>query len=101
MAFVQCEKDTLFLREFAFALFGGRLNELVGRSWPQQITPNWGSGTHRLALEAEAALGLRQAVLERYEALRRLLDERLGLEPQRETRTLGRQLLGQELRHRP
>lgn len=50
----------------------------------------------RLALEAEAALGLRQSVVERYETLRRLLDERLGLEPQRETRALSRQLLGQE-----
>ena len=50
----------------------------------------------RLALEAEAALGLRQAVMERYEMLTSLLDERLGLEPQRETRALGRQLLGQE-----
>jgi DNA-binding SARP family transcriptional activator len=50
----------------------------------------------RLALEAEAALGLRQAVMERYEMLTSLLAERLGLEPQRETRALGRQLLGQE-----
>lgn len=53
--------------------------------------PSW-----RLALEAEAALGLRKAVLERYETLRRLLEKRLGLEPQKETRALGRQLLGQE-----
>jgi DNA-binding SARP family transcriptional activator len=50
----------------------------------------------RLALEAEAALGLREAVLERYEQLRSLLDERPGLEPQRETRALGRRLLGQD-----
>jgi DNA-binding SARP family transcriptional activator len=50
----------------------------------------------RLALEAEAQLGLRQAVLDRYETLRRLLDKRLGLKPQKETLALGRQLLGQE-----
>jgi DNA-binding SARP family transcriptional activator len=50
----------------------------------------------RLALEAEGALGLRQAVMDRYETLRRILDERLGLQPQRETRALSRQLLGQE-----
>jgi hypothetical protein len=36
-------------------------------------------GLWRLALEAESALGLREAVAERYERLRVLLDERLGL----------------------
>jgi DNA-binding SARP family transcriptional activator len=49
----------------------------------------------RLALEAESALGLREAVDERYERLRALLGERLGLEPDRETRALHRQLLTQ------
>lgn len=49
----------------------------------------------RLALEAEATLGLREAVIDRYEQLSRLLDERLGLEPDRETRSLYRSLLGQ------
>src|SRR5207244_161709 len=49
----------------------------------------------RLALEAESALGLREAVDERYERLRALLAERLGLEPDRETRSLYRSLLGQ------
>jgi DNA-binding SARP family transcriptional activator len=52
-------------------------------------------GLWRLALEAEGALGLREAIAERYEALRQILDERLGLEPNRETRTLHRQLLSQ------
>jgi two-component SAPR family response regulator len=52
-------------------------------------------GLWRLALEAESALGLREAVAERYEQLRGLLDERLGLEPDRETRALHRQLLAQ------
>jgi DNA-binding SARP family transcriptional activator len=49
----------------------------------------------RLAMEAEYALGLRQAVADRYERLRALLGERLGLEPAQETRRLHRRLLGQ------
>jgi len=52
-------------------------------------------GLWRLALEAESALGLREAVDERYERLRAQLGERLGLEPDRETRALHRQLLTQ------
>jgi DNA-binding SARP family transcriptional activator len=49
----------------------------------------------RLAMEAENALGLREAVSERYERLRALLDERLGLQPAQETRLLHRRLLAQ------
>jgi DNA-binding SARP family transcriptional activator len=49
----------------------------------------------RLAMEAESALGLREAVFDRYERLRALLDERLGLEPEQETRRLHRRLLAQ------
>jgi DNA-binding SARP family transcriptional activator len=49
----------------------------------------------RLAMQAEHALGLREAVADRYERLRALLGERLGLEPARETRHLHRRLLGQ------
>ncbi len=49
----------------------------------------------RLALEAEGTLGLREAVMQRYDELRGLLDERLGLEPERETRALYLKLLGQ------
>jgi DNA-binding SARP family transcriptional activator len=49
----------------------------------------------RLALEAEGRLGLREAIEARYERLRRLLDERLGLEPAQETRALYLELLGQ------
>lgn len=52
-------------------------------------------GLWRLALEAEGALGLREAVAERYDRLCRLLDERLGLEPDRQTRATHRRLLGQ------
>jgi DNA-binding SARP family transcriptional activator len=52
-------------------------------------------GLWRLALEAENALGLREAVDERYGRLRMLLGERLGLEPDRETRSLFRALMAQ------
>jgi DNA-binding SARP family transcriptional activator len=51
---------------------------------------------HRLAMQAEAALGLRQAIVDRYEQLSRELDTRLGLEPERETRLLYRRLLSQD-----
>jgi DNA-binding SARP family transcriptional activator len=49
----------------------------------------------RLAMEAESALGLREAVAGRYERLRTILDERLGLEPAQETRHLHLRLLAQ------
>jgi DNA-binding SARP family transcriptional activator len=49
----------------------------------------------RLAMEAESALGLREAIAERYERLQTLLDERLGLEPAQETRHLHLRLLAQ------
>ena len=51
----------------------------------------------QLAMEADAALGRRAAVVDRYERLRRELDERLGLEPCRETKALYRRLLSQDL----
>jgi DNA-binding SARP family transcriptional activator len=50
----------------------------------------------QLAMEAEAALGRREAVVERYERLCRGLDEQFGLEPSRETKTLYRRLLSQD-----
>jgi DNA-binding SARP family transcriptional activator len=50
----------------------------------------------QLALEAEAALGRREAVVARYEQLRRDLEERFGLEPARDTKTLYRRLLSQD-----
>ena len=49
----------------------------------------------RLAMEAESALGLRESLSERYETLSQILNERLGLEPDRETRRLHRRLLSQ------
>lgn len=47
----------------------------------------------RLALQAEAALGLRDAVTTRYEQLAALLDERLGLRAEAATTSLYRHLL--------
>lgn len=45
-------------------------------------------GLWQLALQAEATLGHRESVVERYQTLTRILDERLGLEPNRDTRAL-------------
>lgn len=53
-------------------------------------------GLWRLALEAEGALGLREAIDDRYQRLRGLLEERLGLEPERKTRALYLELLSQD-----
>ena len=55
----------------------------------------------RLAMQAEAALGLRKAVVHRYERLSEILGEQLGLQPHVETRRLYRQLLGQDHEHDP
>jgi DNA-binding SARP family transcriptional activator len=49
----------------------------------------------RIAMEAEALLGQRQAVLDRFERLRGELDERLGLRPQAQTLETYHRLLGQ------
>lgn len=50
----------------------------------------------RLAMEADGALGRREAVVERYEGLVRTLDERFGLDPTQETRHLYRRLMSQD-----
>ena len=50
----------------------------------------------RLAMRAESALGLREAVVKRYERLSRRLSRRFGLEPEHETRVLYRGLLSQD-----
>ena len=50
----------------------------------------------RLAMLAEFALGLREAVVKRYERLNRRLNRRFGLEPEQETRLLYRRLLSQD-----
>jgi DNA-binding SARP family transcriptional activator len=46
-------------------------------------------------MQAEAKLGLRETIGRRYERLRDLLNEQLGLEPESATRSLYRDLLGQ------
>jgi DNA-binding SARP family transcriptional activator len=53
-------------------------------------------GLWRLALEAEGELGLREAIDARYQKLRAVLEERLGLEPERKTRALYLDLLAQD-----
>jgi DNA-binding SARP family transcriptional activator len=55
----------------------------------------------RLAMEAEGALGLRGAIINRYEQLTELLGQQLGLQPHRETRQLYRDLLGQDREQAP
>jgi DNA-binding SARP family transcriptional activator len=50
----------------------------------------------QLAMQAEAALGRREAVVERYERLQRELDERFGLRPSSEAKRLYRRLLSDE-----
>ena len=50
----------------------------------------------RLGMEAEAVLGRRQAILDRYQQLTRHLDERLGLRPSAETRDSYHRLLSQD-----
>jgi DNA-binding SARP family transcriptional activator len=55
----------------------------------------YNEAAHQLAMRAEAVLGLRQAIVDRYEQLCQELDDRFGLEPGRETRLLYRRLLSQ------
>jgi len=55
----------------------------------------------QLAMEADAVLGRRDAVADRYERLRRDLDERFGLAPSHSTKQLYRQLLSQDGSPRP
>ncbi|MDE3130769.1 MAG: hypothetical protein KGL16_06410, partial [Acidobacteriota bacterium] len=50
----------------------------------------------QLAMEAEAALGHRDAIVERYQQLCRELDEQYGLAPSRESKQLYRRLLSQD-----
>ena len=49
----------------------------------------------QLAMQADAALGRREAIVERYERLQRELDERFGLRPSSETKHLYRRLLSE------
>jgi DNA-binding SARP family transcriptional activator len=49
---------------------------------------------HCLILRAHAATGNRGAIKDHYEALKRILDDELGVEPSPETRKLYQQLIG-------
>lgn len=66
----------------ALAEQGLRLDQLDEQFW-------------RIALQAEAQLGLRQALTRRYTHLQQLLDTQLGIRPETETRQLYLNLLGQ------
>lgn len=46
-------------------------------------------------MQAEGRLGLRDSVSQRHQQLRSLLDDQLGLEPERATCALYQELLGQ------
>lgn len=64
----------------------------------------YNGAAHQVAMHAESVLGLRQAIVGRYERLcQGQLDTRFGLEPEHETRVLYRRLLSQDgregLRH--
>jgi DNA-binding SARP family transcriptional activator len=96
--------ETRRLRAVVAGLFQ-QLGELTLRSDPAAAIASaeeaialdpYSESAQRLAMQAEAALGLREAVIARYEELRSELDTRLGLEPERETRQLFRRLLSQD-----
>lgn len=56
---------------------------------------SYNEGLWRLAMQAEGRLGNRDSISQRYQQLRDLLQDDLGLEPERATRTLYHELLGQ------
>jgi two-component SAPR family response regulator len=56
---------------------------------------SYNEGLWRLAMQAEGRLGLRDSVCKRYQQLRGLLEDQLGLEPERATRAPYHELLGQ------
>ena len=49
---------------------------------------------HCMVMRAHAAVGNRGAVKDQFEALKRLLENELGVEPSAETRKLYQQLIG-------
>jgi DNA-binding SARP family transcriptional activator len=61
----------------------------------------YNEAAQRVAMQAESVLGLRQAIVERYERLCQELDTRFGLEPEHETRLLYRRVLSQDGRGAP
>ena len=61
----------------------------------------YNEAAHQVAMQAESVLGLRQAIVNRYERLCQELDTRFGLEPEHETRLLYRRVLSQDGRGAP
>jgi DNA-binding SARP family transcriptional activator len=88
----------LLQREGRLCLDRGDATDALEASQQAHALDPSNEGPVRLAMEAEAALGRREAVVKRYEELRRDLDDRFGLEPSRDTKLLFRQLLSQEER---
>lgn len=76
-------------------LEGGDARDALGAAERGLTVDALNEGLWRLALEAEGELGLREAIEARYRQLGALLEERLGLEPSKETRTLYLRLLSQ------
>jgi DNA-binding SARP family transcriptional activator len=86
------------LREEAarMRLVAGKAAEALATAKPGLAVEPFNERLTCLAMQAEAALGLRSSVINRYEQLTKALDEQLGLQPAVETRRLYRQLLSQE-----
>lgn len=86
----------LFERAGRALLAGGDAAGALSRAEEGLASEPYNEKLGRLAMQAEAALGLRKAVIARYEKLSEILEEQLGLQPHVETRRLYRQLLGQD-----
>lgn len=86
----------LFERSGRARLAGGDAAGALSRAEEGLGSEPYNEKLARLAMQAEATLGLRRAVIARYEKLSEILEEQLGLRPHVETRQLYRQLLGQD-----
>ena len=86
----------LFERTGRALLANGDAAGALARAEEGLVSEPYNEKLARLAMQAEAALGLRKAVIGRYEKLSEILEEQLGLQPHVETRRLYRQLLGQD-----
>jgi DNA-binding SARP family transcriptional activator len=102
--FPWAQDDQRHLRAVHFDLLeqAARVRLGAGRPTAALMTANEGLASEPynerlacLAMQAEAALGLRSAIINRYEQLTKTLDEQLGLQPGAETRRVYRQLLSQ------
>ncbi len=91
----------LFERTGRALLAGGDAAGALSRAEEGLASEPYNEKLARLAMRAEATLGLRMAVIGRYERLSGILEEQLGLQPHLETRRLYRQLLGQDHEQEP